>query len=426
MSLLETAGSMECPSCAAAIVFDRRFSPWCAECDWNVDAGRAKPTKLSRVERRRVALAARVAAGSARAVAEHAPDRAPRWGVASTVALVASVAVIGAWTLLVLAGVSMVGGGPLAVVFGLFLLGIAAISRPRLGSKPEGSIARADAPELYALVDDIAAALKAPKIHLMAIDGAWSAATTRYGPLQRTAIIFGLPLWHGLSDSGRLAVLGHEVGHSVNGDTSRGFIEWTALRTLETWSVITEPDELITGAEVDGLVAIASIPANLAMLALSWFFGSLSSALQLVLLRPRLQAEFFADRLAATMAGAPAMADALDRTRLHRAYERAVAAIAIASRSPDELFTEVRTQLASTPPSEFERLRRQEARAPFDRDVTHPPIRERIAMLEQRAGSAPPLLDIDPTRMRAIDAELARIEPRVARELVEEYLADIS
>jgi Zn-dependent protease with chaperone function len=425
MTHLQTAGSMECPSCAASITFDRRFSPWCAECDWNVDAGRPKPAKLSRVERRRVALAARAAAGSAQAVAEHAPDRAPRWGVASTVGLVASGAVIGAWLLLVLAGVSMLGSGPIAVVIGLFILAIAAISRPRLGSKPEGAIARADAPELYALVDEIAATLKAPKVHVIAVDGDWNAATMRYGPLQRTVILFGLPLWHGLSDPGRLAVLGHEVGHSVNGDTSRGFLEGTALRTLETWSVITEPDEIVTAAD-DGLVAIASIPANLAMAALSWFFAFLFGALELVLLRPRRQAEFYADRLGAAVAGAPAMADALDRTRLHRAYERTVAAIAIASRPTDELFTDLRTQLASTPPSELERLRRQEARAPFDRDVLHPTTNERIAMLERRAAFGPPLLEIVPARMRAIDAELARVEPRVARELVEEYLAEIS
>lgn len=423
MSLLDTAGSMDCPSCAASITFDRRFSPWCIECDWNVDAGRPKPTRLSRVDRRRQALAARATAGSALAVAAHAPDRAPRWGVASTIALVASAAVIGVWLLLVLAGVSMFGGGPLAVVLGLFILGIAAISRPRLGSKPEGAVARADAPELYALVDEVATTLKAPKVHVIAIDGDWNAMTTRYGPLQRTTIVFGLPLWHGLSDPARLAVLGHEVGHSVNGDTSRGFLEGTALRTLETWSVITEPPELVTD---EGLVALASIPANLVMLGLSSFFGSLSSALQLVLLRPRLQAEFYADRLGAAVAGAPAMADALDGLRLDRAYVRAVASVATNDRPILELFAEVRTQIASTPPSELERLRRQEARPPFDHDASHPPFNERIAMVERRASPGPPLLDIDPARMRAIDAELARLEPRVARELVEEYLAEIS
>lgn len=47
-------------------------------------------------------------------------------------------------------------------------------------------------------------------------------------------------------------------------------------------------------------------------------------------------------------------------------------------------------------------------------------------MLELRAASGPPLLTVDPARMRAIDAELASLEPRVARELVEEYLAEIS
>jgi Zn-dependent protease with chaperone function len=417
---------MECPACAAPITFDRRFSPWCAACDWNVDAGRPKPTKLSRVERRRVALAARVATGSARSVAEHEPDKAPRWGLASAVALLASCAVIGAWLLLVVSGVSLLASGTFMVVIGLFLLAIAAVSRPRLGSKPEGAVDRAAAPQLYALVEDIAASLNAAQIQVIAVDGDWNASTMRYGPLQRTAIAIGLPLWHALSDPARVAVLGHEIGHSVNGDTSRGFIEGTALRTLETWSVITEPDEIMSGAEVDGLIAIASIPANLAMLALSWFFLLLYSGLELVLLRPRLRAEFYADRLAAAVAGTPAMVDALDRLRLHRAHERAVGVIAISSRPIDELFEELRTQVAGTPRSELERLRRQEAREPFDRDALHPPTNERIAMLELRAASGLPLLTVNAARMRAIDAELATLEPRVARALVDDYLAEIS
>lgn len=425
VSFAQPIGTMDCPSCAAQITFDRRFTPWCAACDWNVDAGGPPRTKLNRIERRRAALAARVVAGSARPLVERDAERPPRWGLASTVALVASGAVIAAWLLLVLAGVSLLGSGTFMVVVGLFLLGVAAISRPRLGSAPEGAIHRADAPALYALVDDIAAQLNAPKVHLIAIDGDWNAWTTRYGPRQRTAIGFGLPLWHGLSDEGRVAILGHEVGHSVNGDTSRGFVEGTALRSLETWAVITEPDELMSGGDVDGVVALATIPANLVMLAISTLFGLLSSALQLVLLRPRLRAELYADRLAAAVAGVPATIDALDRLRLHRTYQRAVGAIAISSRPTGELFTELRAQLASTPPSELERLRRREAKEPFERDSTHPPMNQRIALLERRALAAP-LFVIDPDRMRAIDAELALVEPRVARDLVDEYLSAIS
>ncbi len=418
------AGTMDCPTCAAPIAFDRRFGPWCLACDWNVDAGAVKPANLSRVERRRAALAARLAAGSARPLVDADTDRPPRWGLAGTIGLVGSCAVIAAWLLLVLAGITLVQSGTIVVVVGVVALGIAVVSRPRLGAEPDGVIARADAPTLYALVDEIAVALKAPKVHVLAFDGDWNAGTLRFGPLQRTAIVFGLPLWHALSDPARIAILGHEVGHSVNGDTSRGLVQGTALRTLYSWAEVTEPDDLMS--EYSGWEGLFSIPVNLVMLVLSAFFTFLFNSLQLVLIRPRLRAEFYADRLAASLAGAPAMVDALDRLRLERAYRRAVGAIAIGSRPTGELFTELQAQIALTPASELERARRREAIDPLDRDPSHPPHNERIALLERRASSAPPLLDIDPDQMRAIDAELALVEPRVARDLVQDYLAELS
>ena len=424
MTFAQTAGTMDCPSCAAPISFDRRFGPWCAACDWNVDAGAVTPTKLNRVERRRAALAKRLAAGSARPLVDADSDRPPRWGLASTIGLVASCAVIVAWLLLVLVGITLVQTGTILVLGGILALGIAVASRPRLGSAPEGAIDRANAPALYALVDEIAVALKAPRVHTIAIDGDWNAGTLRFGPLQRTAIVVGLPLWHALSDPARVAILGHEVAHSVNGDTSRGLIQGTALRTLQTWAEVTEPDDVMSG--YDGFEGLFSIPVNLAMLGLSRFFTFLFNSLQLILIRPGLRAEFYADRLAASVAGVPATIDALDRLRLERAYRRAVGAVAIASRPTGELFAELQTQLELTPPSELERARRREAKHPLDRDPSHPPLNERIALLGRRPTSAPPLLAIDPARMRTIDAELAQVEPRVARDLVEEYLSALS
>jgi Zn-dependent protease with chaperone function len=415
---------MDCPSCAAPISFDRRFGPWCAACDWNVDAGAVTPLKLNRVERRRAALAVRLAAGSARPLEDADSDGPPRWGLASSIGLVASCAVIVAWLLLVVVGVRLVQTGTILILVGILALGIAVASRPRLGSAPKGAIDRADAPALYGLVDEIAVALKAPRVHTIAFDGDWNAGTLRFGLFQRTAIVFGLPLWHALSDPARVAILGHEVAHSVNGDTSRGLIQGTALRTLKRWAEVTEPEDMMSGYA--GVAALFSIPVNLAMLGLSGFFTFLFNSLQLVLIRPRLRAEFYADRLAASVAGVPATIDALDRLRLERAYRRAVGAIAIASRPTAELFPELQAQLDLTPPSELERARRREAKDPLDRDPSHPPLNERIALLGRRPASTPPLLAIDPPRMRTIDAELARVEPRVARDLVEAYLSALS
>jgi len=404
------------------IAFDRRFVPWCAACDWNIDAGSPPPVLPGRLQRRRAAINRRLADGSFRQLIDRTAVRPPRWSRSVVTLWIASIAVIGAWTLLLVAGIRMaLIGSAFGFVVGGFILLIAAVSRPRLGGPPEHALTRAEAPELYRLVDDIARLLDAPRIHAIALNGDWNAATYRYGPLQRTALELGVPVWRSLPDAARLAILGHEVAHSVNGDTTQGVIEGTALRTLDAWAEITEPDSLDSGDA--GLVGLVAIPLNLLMLGVSIGFGLLGTALHLVILRPRLRAEFYADRLGASIAGVPAMIEALKRLHLEGAYERAISAITLGSRRPAELFDELEMQVALTPDSELERRRRREAAGELGTDVTHPPTPQRISLLEHHTPDLEPLMAVDPERMRRIDAEMALHEPRVAGEVIDEHLA---
>jgi Zn-dependent protease with chaperone function len=337
---------------------------------------------------------------------------------------IASLAIMGAWALLLVAGIGLIRtGSPGGYLLGGVLLLIAVASRPRLGGAPEHRLTRDEAPELYRLVDDIADLLRAPRIHVITLDGDWNASTYRYGILRRNALELGVPLWRTLPDTARLAILGHEVAHSVNGDTTRGVVAGTALRTLDAWAVITEPESLDSGDA--GLVGLVTIPFNLLMLAVSMGFGALGTALHVVSLRPTLRAEFYADRLGASVAGVPAMTEALTLLFLDGAYERAISAVALANRRPDELFDELDTQVALTPASELERRRRREAAGQLGLDLTHPPTSQRISLLEHHTPAAGARLSIDPERMRRIDAEVGRHEARVASDVVDEYRMSI-
>lgn len=84
---------------------------------------------------------------------------------------------------------------------------------------PEGvEVARAQAPRLFELVDELTAKLNAPPIHRVLLDGEFNASVSqvpRLGPLgwHRNYLVLGLPLMQALSPEQFRAVLAHELGH---------------------------------------------------------------------------------------------------------------------------------------------------------------------------------------------------------------------
>ena len=412
---------MPCPTCGATIEFDRRFSPWCTACDWNLITADERPPATSAIDRRRLAIGRRLAA---RPLAPTGADRPTPWSVPSIVLWLSAVAVFVAWALLVIVGIRLIvdGFGIVAVLIGLFLLGVAFVGRPRLGDAPEDVLDRDAAPTLHAVVDRVASDLGAPTIHVIEIDGDWNAATYRFGLRRRTALRIGLPLWHALDAEQRVALLGHELGHGVNGDTSRAAIQSAALQTLFEWAVITEPDGLTSD---DGLAGLASIPANLVLLTVSRSLLALLQGLLLLHLGPSRQAELYADRLAARVGGVVAARTMLERLALESAYRRSVSGVAVRGARPETFFDELERQLEATPATEIERLRRRELVDPMSGDSTHPPLAIRLVSLEALDAS-PPRLVVDAAEMQAIDAELATVEVKVAKSVIEDYLDAIS
>jgi Zn-dependent protease with chaperone function len=330
-------------------------------------------------------------------------------------------AVIGAWLAMLGIGILLVmaGTGLVFMAFGVLMIVLTIVTRPRVQPAPEHALTRADAPELYRLVDDIATELGAPRVAVIGAVGDWNAATYRFGLRQRTAIVIGLPYWHALADQERVAVLAHEVAHTVNGDTTRGIIQGNAGLMLWHWAFMTEPDDIVDAS--GGLIALASVPANLAMLGLSMALAGLSEGLFALGFPTRLRAELYADRLGAGVAGRDAILGLQSSLYLDAAYERALAAVTIRKPPAADLYDELLVQVAATPASELERLRRKERADPFTFDQTHPPTPEREAMTRRLPTDRPPRIVMTAERMAAIDAELATVRPAVTRELIAEY-----
>jgi len=297
------------------------------------------------------------------------------------------------------------------------------VSRPRLAPEPEHVIRPEDAPELYRLIDEITHALRARRVATIGVNGDWNAGTYRSGLRQRTTILIGLPYWHALDPQERLALLGHEIRHTVNGDTTRSIVQVNADLMLRHWAAMTEPDRLL---DDDGdFGALASLPANLVMLGCSLLVTGIAEGLFALAFPSRLRAELYADRLGASVAGRAAALSEQRMPYFRPAFERALAAVTVRRPPAADLFDEIRAQVAATPPSELERLRRRERLEPFAFDQTHPPTPEREAMLLHLPANRPPLIEVDEDRMRKIDAELDILRPAVTRELIEEYRAAV-
>lgn len=417
-----TIGEQDCPDCGTRISYDRAFIPWCQACRWNVDAGMRPTDAPTRLDKIWKSLADR-AGGALYQQMLASPIVRPRFTMSRLAAYAISLPVSAISIAILLFGVWLIafGGNLVALGIGVVVTGIGVVSRPRFAKPPGSPLPRTDAPELYRLVDEVAAALRAPRFRSIWITEEWNAGTFRFGLRQRTGLRLGLPLWASLHDDERVALVAHEVAHGVNGDTARSIIVGNALNTLATWAYVLEPVDL-TGGD-PGLVGIISIPLNILMLVVSRVFLSIATVLALLLFRDRQRAEFYADSLAASEAGSESTIHMLERLPHAGAYRRAIGSVAVGGRWPS-FFDELARQIRITPATELERRSLGEAKVGHAIDATHPPTYQRVAVLRSHPRR-PASLTLHADRSARIDAELAPFRERVSHELAESYLAEI-
>ncbi|MFI6099113.1 M48 family metalloprotease [Lentzea sp. NPDC051213] len=253
---------------------------------------------------------------------EGTPPTRPEWTAArvalvglsaALVVLVAGLAALGGW--LVLRGFpsfSILGGVPLLLV--------ASALRPRLGRAGDAwhLLGRDEAPTLFALLDRISAASGAPMPDRVVLDARFNASAGTHGLLRRRTLTIGLQLFGVLTPQQRVAVLGHEFGHFVNGDPARGLLTAPALVTPLIVADLVRPSEAhVSGGPLSRLVELAMRPFQLLLERLFLLIGA---GVQAVAARDRQRAEYCADALAVRLAGTSAlvafMADAASADKL--------------------------------------------------------------------------------------------------------------
>lgn len=272
---------------------------------------------------------------------------------------------------------------------------------------------RAQAPELFALIDEVGGATGTCGVDAVVLDTAVNACVTTYGLRGRRLLMIGLPFWETLSPQERLALLGHELAHFSNGDTRHGAVVATAFRSLSTLLrfVAPEPDPTPMQALVN---ATTLIPRALVI--------GIVVVLDLLALRAAQRAEYLADRKAAQAGSTAAAVSLTDRLLVTASVEGALLREAntrrlarrdtLAAKQPWlGLWERLAAHMESIPPREYERLRRVGVFRGHSSDSTHPPTPLR------RAG----LLSGPPTETAVLMDE-AR-EQRIASELADARLA---
>ncbi|MFJ5259461.1 M48 family metallopeptidase [Streptomyces sp. NPDC088387] len=327
-------------------------------------------------------------------------------------------AVCGVW---LLAGV----GGGFGITAGLVLLAFAWSLRPRLVRMPEDGVVlrRDEAPELYALIDEVGRVVGTRGVDVVVVNGEINAGVSVLG-LRRRMLVVGLPLWEVLAPRERIALLGHELAHFVNGDTRHGLVVTSAYRTLATWHHYFSP--------INDAVGWLQMLTNLAIVPFRLLTSGLLSVLDLLSVRASQRGEYLADRAAARVASTDAAVGLLDRLLVIESVEISLRREINSRRmggpgrpkardAGNGLWDELASSMGEIPDFEYERRRRVGERRGHSVDATHPPTHLRRRHLLETA-SLPASLGVDGDRGARIGVELSGARADVARVLVRDGL----
>lgn len=426
MTVPTTADTTRCARCFSATVSIHGATPWCPACEWNLD--RYEPRRhrpelgWQWVDRRTHALAYRLTRQQFTDLAGRTLTR-PRLSAARMVTVAASIllltgvlalAVGGAWLLAIWTFPS--------IVLGTAMLGLAAAVRPRLGRvDPDIEVlSRDQAPALFRLIEEVAAAVDAPVPHIVAVGRQFNAYATSVGLRRRRVLCLGLPLWGALNPQERIALLGHELGHFVNGDVRRGLLTQPALTMLGSMADLVRPVDTISLGEQGGAVgAIGTVSETLAN-AFQWVLARLLFGAHLVLvwigLRDTQRAEYLADEMAAKAAGSAAAADLFDAFLAVEVIDMVVRREARAEQGAAR-WRAAADETRAAGASRLPLLRQLSIRDDVSLFASHPPAGLRARMVEGRQWRTPAVV-LTETRAEQIDAELAKEYERARRDLV--------
>lgn len=308
--------------------------------------------------------------------------------------------------------------GLTGAALGLVALLVGWAMRPRMPELDATVHGRTELPRLFALLDRAAAALGTAPPDGVVVEPEYNAAFAVVGWRRRRILFIGLPYWLVLDPQERVSLLGHELGHAVNGDARRGTFVGGAIGSLAALFEMLEPDELLPSEE--GVWGYFQAPFRLVQLAIARFVLLVLFLLLLLGFRDGQRAEYYADALRVRLGGRRAALSELEKT--HAAGS--VARMTWVGETADPI-GQIVAKVRTMPERERERIRRLERLEGSRLDATHPPTLYRIEVIEAQPDPSP-LLVLSHGESTAIDAELERFREPMGRRLVDEHLSAVS
>jgi heat shock protein HtpX len=247
----------------------------------------------------------------------------------------------------------------------------------------------------------------------------YNAAITNIGWRRRTTVFIGLPYFAVLSNQEKVAVLGHEIGHSVNGDPARGFFIGAAITSLSAWHAILYPDYIHDVTEVEGEGGCFVLVARVPMRMLAGVVHGFAALLAQLLWRDSQRAEYHADILAAQVAGKAPEIASLEKSYLHPAFELTVQKV-LMNNTPVSLLETFRSRTETIPRREIERFMRADDISEAQVDTTHPPTNFRLKLLES-LPDIEPMVTLGDAEAERIAAEFAPFREEIEQQILDSY-----
>jgi heat shock protein HtpX len=174
---------------------------------------------------------------------------------------------------------------------------------------------------------------------------------------------------------------------------------------------------------VDGssiLLLLSAVVTNIISLWLAnlvklWIF-----ILSHLLWRDKQRAEYYADSLAAKVAGTEAMLGMLQKLHYTSTFDLALQQFSMRPQNAN-FFNALIQQVAQVPPREIERVSRVERLAQSRLDTTHPPTANRIEFL-QHPKQTYAWVRLDAAEESSLEAELAQAQRRIQVQMVDDHL----
>lgn len=414
-----TTTTQVCPQCSNLIPVNPHYIAWCDRCNWNVEPEQAQRPRTV-FDSLYESLGKRFGQSLFDEISKSVQLK-PQWTVSKALGFLLAGAVHGLALAFSVFGALILLTNSLnclTLIFVALFWGLAWSAFPRFPKRPIDICSRDKFKTLYDLTDRIAVALNTPEIEGIVIDGKFNAGLGQFGWRQKKILYLGLPLFSILSPQERVAVIAHELAHSVNGDPARKSFVGLAINSLARWHHLSRPDSRMTHR-----YGIIGTIANFFLFILSRILYLGIYALLHLLWRDTQRAEYLADALSAEVSGTADTTRFLNKLRLHDTYALIAKRMALSSSNLD-FFVEFKRQIDQVPDRELERIKRLEQIKSFRFNASHPPTVYRLAILQVNKINQSKVV-ANSIESEKIERELMPLHEKIQRQITDEYSASL-